>query len=218
MKSLLFLFGLLALLPLSNLNGDDSLKSGPQPASSDQEDEKEWSAELGSGVLFSNVRVSSLDAYTLVPIDFTASLAVDEVSLDDFWGGIFRGNTEFIFRGFGMAVTTGTESRIVGFNVGPRYNFVQKGWPVVPFIGADVGFGFADSRGKTNGTQQVGLGQDMNFYFGVVTGIRYYINEDWFVRFTVAYNHFSNAGLSEPARQNRAIDAMGPELSVGSRF
>lgn len=63
-----------------------------------------------------------------------------------------------------------------------------------------------------------GLGQDFNFKFSVNTGIRYDINDAWFIRLMAEYAHFPNAGLSEPARQNRAIDAAGPQPSVGCRF
>jgi hypothetical protein len=177
--------------------------------------EPEWSFEVGSGVMFSNVRSQSADGYTLVPAFMMASLKLDDPSDDEGW---CRGYTEFAFRAYGMAITHGPESRIVGLDVGPRYNFVQPGWKVVPFIGAMVGFGFADTQDYPNPAVPYGLGQDFNFKFGVNTGIRYDINKDWFLRLMAEYAHFSSAGLSEPARRNRAIDAIGPQLSVGCRF
>lgn len=175
----------------------------------------DWSLETGSGVLFSNMRSKTLDGYTLVPASITASLKLDDPSDDEGWR---RGYTEFAFRPYGMAVTHGPESRMVGFDFGPRYNFVQPGWRLVPFIGAMVGFGFADTRDYPNPAVPYGLGQDFCFEFTINLGVRYDVNDTWYVRFMAEYVHFSNAGLSEPARLNRAIDAIGPQLSVGCRF
>jgi opacity protein-like surface antigen len=184
--------------------------------------EKEWSLELGSGAAFSNVRDSKLDGYTYVPVNLTASLKIDDASLDDICGGVFRGYTEFFFRGYWNQITSGHENRIVGASFGPRYNFVQPGWKVVPFVEAGVGFGFADSD-PTHGAgghndQAHGLGQDFNFTFSVAVGARYDLNDTWYLRLAAFYQHFSNAGLSEPGHNNRAIDAAGPELAIGANF
>jgi len=177
----------------------------------------DWSLEGGSGILLGDVR-TDLKGYTMVPAQLAGSLKIDDVSLDDFAGGIFRGYTEFVFRAYGMAVLHGYESRFVGMQYGPRYNFVQPGWKFVPFIDGRVGFGFNDSQGITEGTKQVGQGQDFSFNFGIAAGTRYDINDSWFLRLAATYEHFSNAGLSEPARKNRAIDVAGPELTIGYRF
>ncbi|MDR1191494.1 MAG: acyloxyacyl hydrolase [Verrucomicrobiales bacterium] len=183
---------------------------------------KDWSLELGSGVAFSNIRAPHLDGYTYIPVKLTASLKVDEVDLDDFAGGIFRGQTEFFFRGYWNQIINGPEHRIVGATFGPRYNFVQPGWKLVPFIETSVGFGFIDSN-QTHGPLSHddhlrGMGEDFNFTFSVAVGARYDLDETWFMRVSVSYQHFSNAGLSEPERSNRAIDAVGPELAFGANF
>ena len=197
---------------LCSLAGAADMKlAAPPPGDQD----KDWSLEAGSGVLFSNARSSSLDGYTLVPASLMASLKLDDPTEEEGW---WRGYSEFAFRPYGMAITHGPESRIVGMDFGPRYNFVQPGWKVVPFIGAMVGFGFANTQDYPNPAVPYGLGQDFNFEFAVNMGVRYDINESWYVRLTLEYVHLSNAGLSEPARQNRAIDAAGPQLSFGCRF
>ena len=88
--------------------------------------EKDWTLELGSGVLFSNVRSGEPNqAYTVVPISLTASLRIDDVSLDHEFGGILRGYTEFFFRGDYDQIERGPETHYEGLVVGPRYNFVQ---------------------------------------------------------------------------------------------
>lgn len=182
-------------------------------------DEKNWATELSTGVLFSNVRSSSAYNTTLVPVQLAGVMKIDDVSLDDFAGGVFRGNTEFLFRGDFYQTIWGRENHLGGISVGPRYNFVQPGWKIVPFVEGTVGVLFADSDplARPDGTA-VGLGQDFNFTFGVAAGFRYDINDDWYLRLACDYMHVSNAGLSEPAHQNKAIDALGPKISVGYRF
>jgi opacity protein-like surface antigen len=175
---------------------------------------KDWTIEIGSGVTFSNVRSGQPNqAYTLVPVTLSASLAIDEVSLDHFLGGFLRGNTEFFFNGDFDAIVHGPESHYAGIMVGPRYNFVQPGWKIIPFIEGGVGIGFADSNPAWGG-----LGQDFNFSFEVTAGAKYQIDDDWFVRLGCEYQHVSNAGLSEPQFANHPIDSLGPKLSFGYSF
>ncbi len=181
--------------------------------------ERNWAVELSSGILFSNIRTSDGNNSTLVPVELAAVLKIDDVSLDNFAGGVFRGYTEFLFRGDYYNEVWGQENRLAGISVGPRYNFVQPGWKIVPFVEGTVGVLFADSdsQADSQGLQR-GLGQDFNFTFGAAVGFRYDISEDWYLRLSADYVHVSNAGLSEPDHQNRAIDAVGPKLGIGYRF
>jgi len=174
----------------------------------------DWTIELGSGVSWSNVRSGQPNqAYTIVPVTLSASLRLDDISLDNFLGGWLRGYTEFFFRGDYQQIVHGPENHVEDFMVGPRYNFVQPGWKLIPYIEGGVGIGFADSN-----PQQGGLGQDFNFSFLAGVGAKYLINDNWYVRAGVEYQHFSNAGLSEPQWQNHPIDALGPKISVGYAF
>lgn len=182
---------------------------------------KDWSLELGSGVGFSNIRSSDNARSTMIPITLTATLKLDEVSLEDGpLGGWLRGYSEFFFRGIGAPTVHGVENRFLGASFGPRYNFVQPGWRVVPFVEAGVGFLFADTdpRPAFDGSRQTGMGQDFNFMFSVSAGVRYDMSEDWFMRLQVTYLHASNAGLSEPRWLNKPLDSIGPEVSFGVRF
>ncbi len=72
---------------------------------------------------------------------------------------------------------------------------------------------FADSN-----PQEGGLGQDFNFTFTVGAGVKYLIDDHWFVRGGGEYQHVSNAGLSEPEFPNHPIDELGPKLSFGYSF
>lgn len=176
--------------------------------------EKDWTLELGSGCLWSNVRSGEPNAsYTIIPIGLTASLKLDEVGLDNYLGGIVRGYSEFYFRGFYNQMVHGPEDQCEGLLVGPRYNFVQPGWKIIPFIEGGVGICFANSN-----PAQGGLGQDFNFTFDVAAGLKYNINDDYFVRLSVEYQHVSNAGMSEPEFPNHPIDSLGPKLAFGVTF
>lgn len=186
----------------------------PPPAQCSMCSEKDWTIELGAGAAWSNVRSGEPNkAYTVVPINLTASLAVDDVSLDNFLGGVFRGYTEFYFEGQYEQIVHGPENHYEGVMVGPRYNFVQEGWKVIPYVEGGVGIGFADSK-----PQLGGLGEDFNFTFSAGAGAKYLINDDWFVRLGVEYQHVSNAGLSEPTNPNHPIDELGPKLTFGYAF
>ncbi len=220
MKNLTSILGVLAVSTILVVAGEDKKMVVPEDiaVSSDQNQENDWSLELGTGIQWSNVRAGGEDAYTMIPGNFTAGLKLDDVGLDDFAGGIFRGYSEFLFQGYGYALTNSpdAESRIFGGNVGPRYNFVQPGWKLVPYVEGLVGLGFADSNPRVdNAGNAHGLGEDFNFSFSVGAGARYDINDTWFARAGILYTHFSNAGLSEPAHPNRPIDALGPMISVG---
>jgi Lipid A 3-O-deacylase (PagL) len=176
-------------------------------------DEKDWTFELGSGAIWSNVRYGEPDkAYTIIPISLTASLRLDDVSLDHELGGILRGYSEFFFRADYDQIVRGPETHYEGLIVGPRYNFVQPNWKIVPYVEAGVGFLFADANPEAGG-----LGQDFNFTFTVGAGAKYNITDDFFMRLGVEYQHVSNAGLSDPV-PNNAIDALGPKLSFGYAF
>ena len=176
--------------------------------------EKDWTIELGTGVAWSNVRSGQPNqAYTVVPVSITASLKLDDVGLDNYLGGWLRGYSEFYFQGDYEQIVHGPENHFEGIMVGPRYNFVQPGWKVVPFVEGGVGLGFADSNPACGG-----LGQDFNFTFESAAGARYDISDDFFVRLAVVYQHVSNAGLSEPQFPNHPIDELGPKISFGYSF
>jgi hypothetical protein len=175
--------------------------------------ESDWTLELGSGVTWSNVRSGQPNqAYTILPISLTASLRLDDVGLDNYLGGWLRGYSEFFFRGDYDDILHGPETHYEGFIVGPRYNFVQPGWKLIPYAEGGVGFVFADSDPKLGG-----LGQDFNFTFTVGAGAKYLITDQWFIRAGVEYQHVSNAGLSDPI-PNHPIDALGPKISFGYSF
>ena len=205
---------ILASFSLPRVMAGTDMKEITPPSCGSCCSEKDWTLELGSGVAWSNVRSGQPNQpYTLVPITLTASLKLDDVSLDNFLGGWLRGYSEFFFQGEYQQIVHGPENHFEGIMVGPRYNFVQPGWKIIPYMEGGVGLGFADSD-----PQHQGLGQDFNFTFEAGAGARYDICDDFFVRLGVEYQHVSNAGLSEPVNPNHPIDELGPKLSFGYSF
>ena len=66
---------------------------------------------------WSNVRSGQPNqAYTIVPINLTASLKLDDVSLDNFLGGCLRGYSEFFFRGEYEQIVHGPENHLRGLH------------------------------------------------------------------------------------------------------
>ena len=213
LATLAFASSLSGLRAGPDTTNDKDMKSMTPPACGSCTD-KDWSLELGSGVFWSNVRSGQPNqAYTIVPITLTASLKLDDVSLDHEFGGILRGYTEFFFRGEYSQILRGPETHYEGAMFGPRYNFVQPGWKLIPYAEGGVGFEFADSN-----PQAGGLGQDFNFSFIAGVGAKYCFTNDFYARLGVEYQHLSNAGLSEPAAANHPIDGLGPKLSFGYSF
>ncbi len=101
---------------------------------------------------------------------------------------------------FGIALASGTRLR----QPGSRWSFQ---------FDAHGGVGAIDSRGVPEGQ-----GQDFT-----ITAIgRMSVNYDVTNRLTLSggaiYQHFSNAGLSEPKVRNTGLDTIGPGFSVGYRF
>ncbi|MEO0454419.1 MAG: acyloxyacyl hydrolase [Verrucomicrobiota bacterium] len=127
--------------------------------------------------------------------------------------GWLRGNTEWVFTGYFTPVLEGVENRFSGALFGPRYNFVQPGSKLVPYLDTRVGFGFTDSQ-NVRGAQ----GQDFYFTFTVGVGARYLISDQWDIALGVIYQHISNAGLSEPGQPNNGLDTIGPHMALQFQF
>jgi lipid A 3-O-deacylase len=173
-----------------------------------------WTVMLGAGYLpDQQFNASSARSYAVVPLQVSLLWNLDEVGNDDVAWGWFRGNTSFRFSSFYQVITHGSENRFVGLLAGPQYNFVQPGWNLVPFIGAQVGMAFTDSNNDL-----YSQGQDFCFTFSVNPGVRYFFNEKWSVIGELVYQHYSNGGLSEPGKQNTGLDLFGPQFSVAYGF
>lgn len=205
---LFFAIGALVLVPV--LPAGEIVQTSLRPADEVDYAENKTSASLTAGPLFDVGGNTSEDL-------LSATMLSWHWQLDDVGNpGWRRGNTEWVTSAYFHPVWDGTESRFLGGAFGPRYNFVQEGWKVVPYIGAQVGFGFTDSR--DNGALTGAQGQDFVFTFMVETGVRYALSERIDISLGALYQHVSNAGLSEPGQTNYGLDVLGPTVALHYKF
>jgi len=185
----------------------EKITTSEKPLDGEHFYENRMEVSLDSGALFN---IGGDNNYLIVPIMTSYHWQLDDVGLE----GWRRGNTEFIFTGYWDQVAYGPENHFTGALFGPRYNFVQPGWKLVPYIEARVGFGFTDSDDIPAGAQ----GQDFCFTFSVSSGARYFINDQLSLSAAIWYEHWSNAALSEPAHENNGLDSIGPVVGISYAF
>jgi hypothetical protein len=150
--------------------------------------------------------------YTLIPL--TAAV---RWHLDDIGGPWFlRGNTDIIAGLNYTVIPKGPESYYVSFMTGPRYNFVQPNWRVVPYLEARFGCGFTDAKGPKG--VPWAQGQDFTFTFSVGGGLRYNFDPTYSVSLGFEYMHISNLYLSEPEVPNYGINVIGPTIGLNIAF
>jgi opacity protein-like surface antigen len=92
-----------------------------------------------------------------------------------------------------------------------RYNFVQPGSRLVPYISGGVGAGWIDSHPEVFGAQ----GQDFTFNILSAVGISYNVNDHWKIDVGALYQHLSNGGQTDP---NPSLNLFGPQVGVTCSF
>src|SRR6266496_2114002 len=131
--------------------------------------------------------------------------------------GVVQGNTwlrgyhQFYVSAVLEPIFRGIENYYFGFNLGMRYNFVQPGSRLVPYISGGVGLGWIDSHPEIPG----GQGQDFTFNILTAAGISYTINDHWKVNAGVLYEHLSNGGQTDP---NPSLNLLGPQVGLNYSF
>lgn len=90
----------------------------------------------------------------------------------------------------------------------------ESRWSIYATFGA--GLGVADA--KEESPQDGGLGQDFTYLLTANAGLRFAISESWSAWLGSSWLHLSNAGASEPNKQNIGIDSFGPTAGVGWAF
>src|SRR5262249_24620978 len=82
------------------------------------------------------------------------------------WGVIdreswLRGYNQFYISGVAEPILRGIENHYFGLNFGMRYNFVQPGSRIIPYLSGGLGLGWIDSHAHIPG----GQGQDLRSIF-----------------------------------------------------
>jgi lipid A 3-O-deacylase len=132
------------------------------------------------------------------------------------WGVIrgdnwLRGFHQFYVSAIAEPIFRGIENHYFGFNLGMRYNFVQPGSRLVPYISGGVGAGAIDSHPEVLG----GQGQDFTFNILSAAGISYNVNDHWKIDVGALYQHLSNGGQTDP---NPSVNLFGPQVGVTYSF
>ena len=121
-----------------------------------------------------------------------------------------RGSLESSATIVGTAIVSGPEDYFAGLALGLRYDFVQAGARLVPFIELRGGPGVTDSRGGLYAQQQ-----DLVFTYLFSAGVRYDLSRRWSVTLGALDQHLSNAYL---APRNYGFDSLGVTLGAFAHF
>ena len=164
-----------------------------------------YEATLDSGVLFSPVG----NPRNRPEINYTVTGLQLGRMMGGVWGsGLLRGSLELSAEGFGSAIFEGPGSYVAGVTIWVRYNFVQRGWRLVPFIEGGAGLVSTDIDRNI-------VGQPFNFNLDLGAGIRYFITPRCSLNLEYRYQHISNADLG---KSNIGINGQGPILGVSYFF
>ena len=123
---------------------------------------------------------------------------------------LLRGSFQSSATIVGTAILKGPENYFIGLALGLRYDFVQRGARLVPFIEMRGGPGATDSRGGKNAQQQ-----DLVFTYILSGGLRYDLTRKWSVTLGAVDQHLSNGYL---APHNYGFDAFGVIAGAFARF
>ncbi len=107
----------------------------------------------------------------------------------------------------------GPEQHYFGGGVGVRLVYGKTGSRFSLYLQGRLVVGAIDSSGPPYGE-----GQDLTFNPMGALGVIYQATKHQKVSLGVLYSHFSNAGLSEPERQNVGINTLGPVVEWSVSF
>jgi lipid A 3-O-deacylase len=125
---------------------------------------------------------------------------------------IFRGNFEALFALSSSLIYKGSGNYFTGITALVRYNFVQPGSRIIPYLQAWAGVVYTDAYKDQT---QTDIGQAIEFTPQLSVGFRCLVTKEWSVDFEGMYQHTSNAGLAD---RNRGLNAVGGFIGVTHFF
>lgn len=114
-----------------------------------------------------------------------------------------RGNFEAIIELSASGIFNGFGDIIIGPTALVRYNFVQPGWKVVPYIQAGAGIVYTDAYEDRT---QDAIGQAIEFTPQASVGAKILVSREWSVDVESMFHHISNASISS---RNDGTNAFG---------
>jgi hypothetical protein len=193
-----------AMSALAGDDGKDVVEAPPGPF-----DRGAWELEAGAGEFGSFSTTSA----TRKTIDYE----IEDVRLGWMYdsprhNGLLRGNNEFLAELFCGPVIQGPGNILGGGAIFWRYNFVQPGAKLIPYIqmgggglGNDI---YHDQRQRE-------IGEDFEFVLQGDMGLKYLINDHWSVSAEADFRHISNADL---ASRNQGLNSLGGLMLVSYVF
>ncbi|MBX7158408.1 MAG: acyloxyacyl hydrolase [Verrucomicrobiia bacterium] len=167
-------------------------------------DQGNWEFSFVTGPFFGPATGGERDRISYYANSLRAAYNLTDIlGSNDAW---YRGNVQLVGELFIAEIfnTVGGGSIVVGPNVLARYNFVQPGWKIVPFVQAGPGLVYTD-------TDNNAIGSHYCFQLNGGAGLRYLINDDWAVSVEGDWHHMSNAGF---AKSNLGADDLGGQVGV----
>lgn len=162
-------------------------------------------ASFGVGTLFSPMIVTA----NRPTVDYSFAYGQLGFMVTDLAGkGPLRGNLELAPEFFGAGIYENTGHYIVGGTLWIRYNFVQKGWRLVPYLQAGGGSVYTDMSHRYDG-------MNYNFNVDAAAGLRYFVSRRCSLDLEYRFQHISNADLG---RHNLGTNAQGPVLGLSWVF
>jgi lipid A 3-O-deacylase len=160
---------------------------------------------IESGYLFGFI--NSPHSYEIGAEFLTGRVRWGVMDCDD-W---LRGYNQFYVSAIAEPIFRGIENHYFGLNFGLRYNFVQPGSRLIPYVSFGLGLGWIDSHPEIFGAQ----GQDFTFNIQSALGVAYQINDHWKANVGVLYQHLSNGGQTDP---NPSLNLIGPQVGLTYSF
>jgi hypothetical protein len=120
----------------------------------------------------------------------------------------YRGNFEILLDGFGAGITDGPGSWLAGGRVFGRYNFIQPGARVVPYL--QVNGGALGNDIYRDHTQRI-IGGGFEFTTGVSVGLRFLISRHFGLLLEGGYQHISNADIYP---RNAGLNTLGAQAGL----
>ena len=124
----------------------------------------------------------------------------------------YRGNFEALANLFLWESTREHMGILGGLALGFHYNFVQRGWRFVPYLGASLGISGNDLYVQQS--QQI-FGGPFDFVLQAHAGARYFINKNWGLMIEGGYQHVSNADIYT---RNVGINQFGGRFGIFCNF
>jgi lipid A 3-O-deacylase len=203
MKNTLLVFFVIIVSGLASSTRGGSETTAPQRASEPLDAPSfEMAAETSYLVgIFGNPNSYEIGAQFI-----TARWRIGEVKSDS-W---LRGYHQFYALAMAEPVFRGPENHYFGISTGFRYNFVQPGGRLIPYISGGVGLGWIDSTDTFGGQ-----GQDFTFNILSAVGVSYKMNDHWKASGGFLYQHLSNGGQTDP---NPSLNLFGPQVGLTYSF